>query len=30
MDNVGVSAQGSGNVLLRVYGAGSDIITTDD
>ncbi len=29
-DNIGVSAHGTGNILLRVYGAGSDIITTDD
>ncbi len=29
-DNVGVRANGTGDILLRVYGAGSDIITTDD
>ncbi len=29
-DNVGVRANGTGDVLLRAYGAGSDIIATDD
>ncbi len=29
-DNVGVSANGTGDVLLRAYGAGSDVIVTDD